>query len=107
MPFIGGRSSATRGFFGIGGTPSETSSMSSLEGNQQLTISFTDPTFTGGGDIVNYQYSLSTDGTTFSAFASLSPADTTSPITIGGLTNGQQYYVKISSFKARMPAPAR
>lgn len=100
MPFIGGRSSATRGFFGIGGTPSETSSMSSLEGNQQLTISFTDPTFTGGGDLVNYQYSLSTDGTTFSAFASLSPADTTSPITIGGLTNGQQYYVKIRAVNA-------
>ena len=100
MPFIGGRSSATRGFFGIGGTPSETTSLSSLEGNQQLTISFTDPTFTGGGDIVNYQYSLSTDGTTFSAFTSLSPADITSPITIGGLTNGQQYYVKIRAVNA-------
>ena len=100
MPFIGGRSSATRGFFGIGGTPSETSSMSSLEGNQQLTISFTDPTFTGGGDIVNYQYSLSTDGTTFSAFTAVNPADTTSPFTIGGLTNGQQYYVKIRAVNA-------
>jgi titin len=95
MPFIGGRSSATRGFFGIGGTPSEPTSLSSLEGNQQLTISFTNPVFTGGGDLVNYQYSLSTNGTTFSAFTSLSPADATSPITIGGLTNGQQYYVKI------------
>lgn len=100
MPFIGGRSSATRGFFGIGGTPSESTSLSSLEGNQQLTISFTDPTFSGGGDIVNYQYSLSTDGTTFSAFTSLDPADTTSPITIGGLTNGQQYYVKIRAVNA-------
>jgi titin len=100
MPFIGGRSSATRGFFGIGGTPSESTSLSSLEGNQQLAISFTDPTFSGGGDIVNYQYSLSTDGTTFSAFTSLDPADTTSPITIGGLTNGQQYYVKIRAVNA-------
>ena len=100
MPFIGGRSSATRGFFGIGGTPSETTSLSSLEGNQQLTISFTDPTFTGGGDIVNYQYSLSTDGTTFSAFTAVNPADTTSPFTIGGLTNGQQYYVKIRAVNA-------
>jgi titin len=100
MPFIGGRSSATRGFFGIGGTPSEPTSLSSLEGNQQLTISFTDPVFTGGGDLVNYQYSLSTDGTTFSAFTSLDPADITSPITIGGLTNGQQYYVKIRAVNA-------
>lgn len=100
MPFIGGRSSATRGFFGIGGTPSEPTSLSSLEGNQQLTISFTNPVFTGGGDLVNYQYSLSTDGTTFSAFTSLSPADITSPITIGGLTNGQQYYVKIRAVNA-------
>ena len=100
MPFIGGRSSATRGFFGIGGTPSEPTSLSSLEGNQQLTISFTNPVFTGGGDLVNYQYSLSTDGTTFSAFTSLSLADITSPITIGGLTNGQQYYVKIRAVNA-------
>ena len=45
----------------------------------------------GGKNITNYKYS--TDGTTYTA---LSPAQTTSPLTISGLTNGVAYnfYIK-------------
>jgi hypothetical protein len=46
---------------------------------------------TGGSSITNYKYS--TDGTTFTA---LSPSQTTSPLTISGLTNNTSYtfYIK-------------
>lgn len=46
----------------------------------------------GGSPITNYQYS--TDGTTFTA---LSPAQTTSPLTISGLTNGSTYTIYLKA----------
>lgn len=45
----------------------------------------------GGSAITNYEYTLGTTGT----WVALSPAATTSPITISGLTNGTAYAVKI------------
>lgn len=54
------------------------------------TISFT-PGSTGGSAITNYEYSTN-GGTSFTAF---SPADTASPVTINGLTNGTTYSVKL------------
>ena len=101
MPFLGGRASASRGFFGGGSTPTAPTNLSSIEGNQQLTISFTAPSFNGGLTIGNYEYALSTNGgSSYGAWTALSPVDTSSPITIGGLTNGQQYYVKIRAVNA-------
>jgi hypothetical protein len=96
MPFLSSRGQSARGFFGGGTVPGPPTNLSSTEGNQQLTVSFTNPSFNGGLDITNYQYALSTnDGVSYGSWTSLSPADIVSPITIGGLTNGQQYYVKL------------
>ena len=52
-----------------------------------LTVSFTQPA--GGGPITNYEYSTNA-GSTWTA---LSPADTTSPVTISGLTANTSYTV--------------
>jgi len=96
MPFLSSRGQSARGFFGGGTVPGLPTNLSSIEGNQQLTVSFTTPSFNGGLDITNYQYALSTDdGVTYGEWTSLSPVDIVSPITIGGLTNGQKYYVKL------------
>ena len=101
MPFLGGRASASRGFFGGGSTPTPPTNLSSIEGNQQLTISFTAPSFNGGLTIGNYEYALSTNsGSSYGAWTALSPVDTSSPIVIGGLTNGQAYYVKLRARNA-------
>lgn len=50
---------------------------------------------TGGKSITNYKYS--TDGTTYTAF---SPAQTTSPLTITGLVNGQSYSFYLKAVNA-------
>lgn len=101
MPFLGGRASASRGFFGGGSTPTAPTNLSAIEGNQQLTISFDAPSFNGGLNIANYEYALSTDsGSSYGAWTPVSPIDTTSPVTIGGLSNGQQYYVKLRATNA-------
>jgi hypothetical protein len=60
-------------------------------GNGLLSVAFTAPAFTGGVSISNYEYSTN-DGTSFTA---CSPAQTTSPILISGLTNGITYAVRI------------
>lgn len=76
-------------------TPSAPTSLSSVAGNQQLSISFT-PGSSGGPPITNYAYALSTNsGSSYGAFTALSPADAVSPITIGGLSNATTYYVKL------------
>jgi hypothetical protein len=49
----------------------------------------------GGLSISNYKYS--TDGTTYTAF---SPAQTTSPLTITGLTNGTAYTFRLKAVNA-------
>jgi hypothetical protein len=50
---------------------------------------------TGGKSITNYKYS--TDGTTYTAF---SPAQTTSPLTITGLTSGESYTIRLKAVNA-------
>jgi hypothetical protein len=47
-------------------------------------ISFTNPISDGGAAITNYQYSLNNG----SSWVSFSPADTSTPVTIPGLTDG-------------------
>ena len=64
--------------------------LSAVSGNGQAVISFT--AGASGGPILNYYYSL--DGTTYTA---LSPAQTTSPITITGLTNGTSYSIYLKA----------
>jgi hypothetical protein len=54
-------------------------------GDSSATLTFTAGS-TGGATVSNYKYS--SDNSTYTAF---SPAQTTSPLTISGLTNGQSY----------------
>jgi hypothetical protein len=65
-------------------------------GNAQLSVAFTVPSSDGGSAITNYKYS--TDGG--STFTAVSPAATTSPITITGLSNGTSYNVQILAVNA-------
>ena len=58
-------------------------------GNNQLSVAFTAGA-SNGASITNYKYSL--NGGSFTAF---SPADTTTPVVITGLTNGTSYAVRI------------
>jgi hypothetical protein len=70
-------------------------------GNTQLSIAFT-----AGGDggkaITNYEYSLD-GGSNWVAFA---PADTTSPVVITGLTNGEEYNVILRAVNITGSGPA-
>jgi hypothetical protein len=60
-------------------------------GDGSLQVSFS-VEYSGGVPITNYKYSL--DGTTYVAF---SPAVTSSPVTISGLTNGTAYTVYLKA----------
>jgi hypothetical protein len=64
-------------------------------GDGSVSLTFTAPGSNGGSAITNYSYS--TDGTTYTAF---SPAQTTSPLTISGLTNGVSYTASIKAINA-------
>jgi LPXTG-motif cell wall-anchored protein len=64
-------------------------------GDAQATIAFT-PGADGGSPITNYEYS-DDGGRTWTAF---SPADTTSPVTISGLTNGETYRIVLRAVNA-------
>ena len=75
-------------------TPSAPTSLSATSGDGQATISFT-PGSDGGSAISNYKYS--TDGTNYST---LSPADSSSPVTIPGLTNGTSYTIYLKAVNA-------
>lgn len=72
-------------------TPSAPTSLSAAYGNSSATISFTAGS-NGGNAISNYQYSL--DGTNYTA---LSPAQSSSPVTVSGLTNGTTYSIYLKA----------
>jgi hypothetical protein len=72
-------------------TPSAPTSLTATAGDGQATISFTAGS-DGGSTITNYKYS--TDGTTYTT---LSPVDSSSPITIPGLTNGTVYTIYLKA----------
>ena len=74
--------------------PSAPTISSVTAGNGSLSVAFTAGT-DGGSAITNYKYS--TDGTTYTA---LSPASTSSPFTISGLTNGTTYSITIKAVNA-------
>ena len=56
-----------------------------------LSVAFTAPTVNGGAPISNYKYSLDNGAT----WITRSPASTSSPLVITGLTNGTSYQVKL------------
>jgi hypothetical protein len=60
-------------------------------GNTQLSVAFSAPSSNGGASITNYEYSINGGGN----WTTPSPAVTTSPFTISGLTNGSTYDVQI------------
>jgi len=67
-------------------------SLVATHGNTTASIAFT-PGSTNGGTLSNYKYSTD-GGTNFTAF---SPAQTSSPVSITGLTNGTTYSVKLKA----------
>jgi hypothetical protein len=75
--------------------PSVPTDLSATIGNQQVSISFTEGS-NGGSVITNYQYSLNGGAT----FVSFNPAQTTSPVTITGLTNGTSYNIQLKAVNA-------
>ena len=77
--------------FSAAGSPNEPTSLSATPGDTQVAIAFTPPTSDGGKPISNYEYTTD-DGTSWTAFA---PADTASPVTVTGLTNGTPYTFKL------------
>lgn len=74
--------------------PLAPTSLSAIPTFNSAAISFTQPA--DFGTISNYEYALSTNGgASFSAYTALSPTDSTSPITVSGLTATTSYQVKI------------
>lgn len=64
-------------------------------GNEELSVAFTAGS-DNGESIDNYEYELDASGT----WTALSPADTTSPLTITGLSDGTTYAVRIRAVNA-------
>jgi hypothetical protein len=82
-----GTSSASSASSGVTATtvPQAPTIGTATGGSESATLTFTAGA-TGGSSITNYKYS--TDNSTYTAF---SPAQTTSPLTISGLTDGTAY----------------
>lgn len=72
------------------GPPDAPTSLSASAGNQSVSVSFIAGS-DGGSSITNYKYSIN-NGSTYTA---CSPAVTSSPVVITGLTNGQSYSIKL------------
>lgn len=77
-------------------TPRAPRSVSITPSSGRISISFTAPESDGGFAITNYE--VSTDGG--STWQTQSPAVTTGPITVTGLTNGVQYLVSLRAVNA-------
>ena len=71
--------------------PSAPTNLVATPGDGQVSIAFTAPADDGGSSITNYEYS-DDGGSNWSAF---SPAATSSPVVITGLTNGTSYSIKL------------
>lgn len=74
------------------GPPSIPINLVATSGNGEITIDFTQTT-DGGSPITNYLYSIN-NGTSFAEF---DPAQTTTSVTITGLTNGTLYSIKLKA----------
>jgi hypothetical protein len=83
---------------GVSAPQNAPTSLSATPVDTSVSISFTAPTDNGGMDITNYQYAISTNGgSSYSAYAALSPADGVSPITVTGLTQNTAYLIKLKA----------
>ena len=86
--------------YGVQVSPTAPTITSVTVADGSLTVTFT-PGNDGGSPITNYKYSI--DGSNYIA---LNPATTTSPFTIGGLTNGTTYSVTIKAVNRIGDSPA-
>ena len=74
-----------------GSTPGAPRSVSVTSGDRQATINFAEPASNGGYTITNYEISLNGG----SSWTTRTPASTTSPITVTGLSNGATYQIQL------------
>ncbi len=81
------------------GKPEEPRALSATAGNGEATVSFT-PGGDGGFALTNYLYSV--DGVNY---VPLDPADTTSPITIPNLTNGEGASITLKARNSQGDSP--
>lgn len=77
-------------------TPRAPRSVSITPSSRQVSISFSAPASDGGFPITNYEVSIDNGAT----WTPQSPAVTTGPITVGGLTNGVQYLISLRAVNA-------
>ena len=77
-------------------TPSAPTITGVTAGNGVLSVAFTAPTSSGGGTIIEYEYSL--DGGT--TWLPRSSGTDESPLVIGGLTNDTSYSVMVRAVNA-------
>ena len=85
----------------IGPPPPPTSLVATAKASS-ADVSFTNPISDGGATITNYQYSLNNG----SSWTSLSPADTSTPVTIPGLTDGVTSSIQLRAVNSYGPGPA-
>lgn len=85
-----GAYSAIREATPVGPPPAPTALIATPK-SSSVEIAFTAPISNGGAALTNYEYSTNSGST----WAALSPADSTSPVTITGLTDGNTYSLRI------------
>lgn len=78
------------------GPPPAPTSLVATPKASSLQIAFTEPISNGGSAFTNYEYTIN-DGANWIA---LSPSDTTTPVTIPGLSDGVSYTVKLRAVTA-------
>lgn len=78
------------------GPPPAPTSLIATPKASSLQIAFTEPISNGGSAFTNYEYTIN-DGANWIAF---SPSDTTTPVTISGLTDGVSYTAKLRAVTA-------
>jgi hypothetical protein len=86
------------------GSPNAPTSASATGGDQSAVVSFTEATTNGTetATVTNYEYFIGSPET----WTALSPVDTSTPITIPGLTNGQNYTIQIRAVNYWGAGPA-
>lgn len=75
--------------------PSAPTNLTGIPGDESIQVLFTQGS-DGGSSITNYEYSLNGG----SSWISFSPAITSSPVTISGLTNGTIYDIKLRAINS-------
>lgn len=86
------------------GSPNAPTNATAVGGDQSALISFTEATTNGTetATVTNYEYWIGSPET----WTALSPVDTSTPITIPGLSNGQSYNIQIRAVNAWGPGPS-